>query len=1339
AQVADALAHAHEQGFVHGGLSPDDLLLTRHPDGSYHVAISDFGLAWLLLDYPVDLDAWADSLVYSLTPERCRGLEATPQGDQYALGAILYELTTGCVPFAARSLDDAVAGHVYSDPVSPTALIPHFPPQLEALILRCLAKSAEQRFADTGDLARALADLRAAGVGRGVGSEPEEPEEAAGGAEVEAAEVEGLEAVGAVGVVVGAVPPPPLGADLAPVAEADLALAPAADLAPAAAGGEQLPVVEVSAPVAGGEEAPLADLPSEPLVGASAPSVEHTCVLPPPTDHDGTWVVFAALPRFWAPPLAPPVELPIPEPAPAPAPASAPAPVPVAALEPAPVAALEPELAAEPEPEPFAEPAPVEDIDALLKIPARQFEPPELIGQTVGGYLLESFLGATETGPVYQGRRPSADGPRAVKVIIPGLVQDDNFRRRFHERKQAIKTLVHPHIVTIEAIGEDNGLCYVAVEWLPDGTLRNLMQRRGSAAWSLPQALDLIRQAAEALSFAHKQGFIHGSIKPNNLLLVHRGGGPNNYLLKVTDFGLSGLLMERDGALDEIWGDSLIYTLSPERCRGQELDGRSDQYALGVILYELATGSVPFDAKTLDTAVFRHVYTTPVPPRDMLPELPITLEAIILRCLAKLPAERFADATDLAVALQDLLRNPVMLPKVSLAQQTAPRSVVAGTTPERLAGPVIPRVQALDQYGRALATSDLTGDGLNIGRDPGNRLVLDGEAIEPFHLEMDWDGSAILVTNVSKAAPVMMGEATLRPRETLAWKCEEPMRLSTFWLRAELVPLSTVNAAAPVASSSAAFAPESDPLSGSAGAGPVVIGLPGASAPTRTSQAITVPTEPTMIANSASSAATASPPADENLTERIGIILEAETLTLTPGRPAIFRMTLLNLGSIVDHFTVSAEGVPAEWITGPAAQVQLNPGNKEPVALNVLVPQVPESLAKEYPVIIRARSRENARESNIADALWTVLPFTSSTFDLRPKKRRCLIKAKYRIQLQNQGNAQAIYSLSASDEEETLDYQFANEQLTLEPAAIGRTELLVRPRQSLWFGQSAQHRFTVVAKPSGQGDTHNSLAQLSQNVFFPRWLLMLMLLGVLVALVGFWFSYRPKITSLSTVPQVPVAGHSFAVMWQVTNGPIIELLVNKTPVNVPPNANSRMLPTSYMSPPQVELVARNRLFGWANKSIDVSLQAPTRTPTNTRVPPTPTPTFTPAPTVTPIPSATMPPTPTVPSPTPTVTPTPTSQTLCAVDGTLTLTGSGPPKTAIVAYFAGRPVGGGLTDNLGRYTIVLGRFHEQPGRHRLTVEVRDTHEVLYAIMCVVPTPVPLETNTPSPTRPVTPAP
>ena len=436
----------------------------------------------------------------------------------------------------------------------------------------------------------------------------------------------------------------------------------------------------------------------------------------------------------------------------------------------------------------------------------------------------------------------------------------------------------------------------------------------------------------------------------------------------------------------------------------------------------------------------------------------------------------------------------------------------------------------------------------------------------------------------------------------------------------------------------------------------------------------------------------------ELLTDRIGIVLDQPTLTITPGRVATFRLTLANLSNLVDHLTVTVEQVPQGWVAGPPPVLQLNPGAQGLITLNINVPQAPESRAGDYPIAIRARSRENPHHSNTIQALWTVLSFESNTFDLKPKRIRRRLRGTYRLVVRNMGNAPARYQLSASDDEEALRYQFAEEQLTLEPGGSVKLNLVVRPNRVRWFGISQQHRFTVQSKSDGEAEPQTAGAQFEQAALISRWMIILVVVLLLGGLAGLWLWYRPNISALSSDPPAPVLGQPFVISWQVTNAPTVELRVNGTVVAIPPNA-SRQIFSGFASPPDIRLVARNIAYGQDSRSLLVNMISPT--PTATPIPtPRPTAIATPVP-LPPTPTSTLipSPSPVLPSSTPAPTNTPTSQTLCRASDFTILRGDGPPLTAFLVYFDERVVGGGTTDRNGQFSVTLGGSTKAPARTR----------------------------------------
>jgi Tol biopolymer transport system component len=309
----------------------------------------------------------------------------------------------------------------------------------------------------------------------------------------------------------------------------------------------------------------------------------------------------------------------------------------------------------------------------------------EWAGRTIGSYRIESALGTGGMGRVYRAVHVHLNRAVALKVLHEHLAFDETFQARFLREAQAVAALSHPNIVDILDFSHEQGLYYLVMELVPDGSLKSLL-RDGPIPLDL--GIDLVRQAAEGLDYAHRQGMVHRDIKPDNLLL-RRDPVTGALIVKITDFGLARMT---SGSTLTVTGQVMgtpAY-MSPEQCQGLDLDGRSDLYSLGVVLFEVATGAVPFSSRSVSDAVYKHVYSPPPDPRSLRPDLPPQLAQIILRCLAKNPAERFATGRDLAIALASYPQMPAQ-PVVAPPPAHAPNATTR----------VVPQQSAVSQPTRA--------------------------------------------------------------------------------------------------------------------------------------------------------------------------------------------------------------------------------------------------------------------------------------------------------------------------------------------------------------------------------------------------------------------------------------------------------------------------------------------------------------------------------------------------------------------------------------------------------------------------------------------------------------
>ena len=267
----------------------------------------------------------------------------------------------------------------------------------------------------------------------------------------------------------------------------------------------------------------------------------------------------------------------------------------------------------------------------------------DLKGQQFGAYQILEPLGEGGMAAVYQGYQPGVDRIVAIKVLPKQLAADPEFLGRFEQEAKMLAQLQHPHILPVFDYGKANDYTYIVMPLLTNGSLSDRLHGQ-----SLPitETVKIISQIGDALDYAHSRGVIHRDIKPSNVLLDER----DNCLL--SDFGIARMYeaTSRFTATGGILGTPAY--MSPEQGRGEKLDQRSDIYSLGVVLYELATGRVPYQAETPIAVIFKHIEGPLPPPRTINPNLSQQVERVILKAMAKNPEDRFATAGDFVLALQ---------------------------------------------------------------------------------------------------------------------------------------------------------------------------------------------------------------------------------------------------------------------------------------------------------------------------------------------------------------------------------------------------------------------------------------------------------------------------------------------------------------------------------------------------------------------------------------------------------------------------------------------------------------------------------------------------------------
>jgi predicted Ser/Thr protein kinase len=297
-----------------------------------------------------------------------------------------------------------------------------------------------------------------------------------------------------------------------------------------------------------------------------------------------------------------------------------------------------------------------------------------------GRYEVVRELGRGSMGVVYQGYDPVIGRTIAIKTMLTEGLSSQEFREykaRFQREAQAAGVLSHPNIVNVFDYGEDHGILYLIMEYLEGKSLEKLVE--GHNILPIETIIPMYDQVCSALDHAHQHGIVHRDIKPANIMILDNG------LVKVTDFGIAKMVSMGMTQAGQVLGTPNY--MSPEQVKGRQVDGRSDIFSLGIILYELATGEMPFSGQNITTVIYKIINENPIPPRELDASIHPGLSYVICKALAKSPDERYQTCRELADDLKNFKH---------LAGQAAPSATVMLNVPplqgaelERAAAPPV--------------------------------------------------------------------------------------------------------------------------------------------------------------------------------------------------------------------------------------------------------------------------------------------------------------------------------------------------------------------------------------------------------------------------------------------------------------------------------------------------------------------------------------------------------------------------------------------------------------------------------------------------------------------------
>ncbi len=700
----------------------------------------------------------------------------------------------------------------------------------------------------------------------------------------------------------------------------------------------------------------------------------------------------------------------------------------------------------------------------------------ELIGQTLDRYQIVASLSEERWGNIFKAYDPKLDRTVILRVLDSQWEQDSGIGDFVLQSARTIIRWRQAGIARILDLGRAAALSYVVQEFIPGANLQQLLPRlRGANQWiSLSEAVQLVIEVCQALEYAHQRGFIHGDLTPAHILF--KGEPANDLPYQPVLVGLGMVRPGHPAAMSAAPAPASPYQ-APELTRGEKLEASSDIYAIGAILYELATGQAPFPG------VLRS-------PRTLRNDLPTYLDQVIVQALAINPADRYSNPGSLAAALSHSLPEVTLLQSVpqgfgqpasllpayqlSLAEplfallsaQTPPAPPPAPTQPTATSPIDISQDQIhILEPNQSVNSVFMKPGGLTIGRGSDNDVILDRPGISRHHARIDFDGQNYQVTDLKSMNGTFLDETSLTPGIPQTWTTDDNLRVGEVWLRLERAGQSQTTRAwvAP---------PQSPKQPPAAPAGLQTVasgrGLPQTDVVFVTPTGDTIDTAQVKVSSLG----------------WVGVYVETPNLAVSPGSGATVTLILFNRGPKPDVFELSYQGIPLDWLSSPPRPVGIPADGQREVQVTIRPPRTSAGKAGRHVLTIHVASQSASDQFTEVRVTLTVTAFSQFYSEMQP--RQLTSGQVGQVLIHNRGNLPETFTVLWEDRLNQLSFEPPQVKITVQPgksAAVEFRPSMLRPR---WFGSEITHQFKAhVSAQTGQLQSHNG--EYFSHGLIPAW------------------------------------------------------------------------------------------------------------------------------------------------------------------------------------------------------------------------------------------------------------